>query len=83
MTHATVKIIVLFFTMALGSCLAQEPARSLSHYIGRDLRKLGTNELKSLGEVFKAMTGEQLGEKLGWAPWSLDPTKRLAVRGCS
>jgi hypothetical protein len=71
-----VKIITLFLTTALSSCLAQEPANDLASYIGRDLRKLGTNELASLRERFKSKAGEDLGEKWGWRslePWSLTP----------
>jgi hypothetical protein len=71
-----VKIIILLLTVAFGFCVAQEPAHGLSRYVGRDLRKLGTNEMASLREAFKARTGDELGEKWGWSPfecWSLYP----------
>ena len=68
------KTMTLLLTTALGSCLAQEPARDLSHYVGRELRKLDTNELAFLRAAFKSKTGEELGEKWGGRPletWAL------------
>lgn len=68
------KTIAILLMTALGSCLAQEPASEFSHFVGRDLRKLGTNELALLRGAFKARTGDELGEKWGWSPlecWSL------------
>ena len=66
-----VKTKILFLTAALGSCLAQEPGRDLSPYVGRDLRKLDTNELSALRARFKSMTGDELRQEWGWHPWIL------------
>jgi hypothetical protein len=65
-----VKTIVLF-VMATLSCLAQDTRRDLSHFVGRDLRKLSTNELSLLRERFKTKVGEDLGEQ--WGPRALEP----------
>lgn len=69
-----VKTIALLLMVALGSCIAQEPVNGLSHFVGRDLRKLNPNESASLRAAFKARTGDELGEKWGTLPfecWSL------------
>jgi hypothetical protein len=69
-----VKAIALFLTAALPCCLAQDAAQDLSPYVGRDLRKLGSNDLALLQVRFKAKTADELGEKWGWRPlepWNL------------
>lgn len=68
------KTIALFLVTALSASIAQEPSRDLSRFVGRDLRKLGTNDLALLSQLFKQSTSEDLGAKWGsrsLEPWSL------------
>jgi hypothetical protein len=68
--------IVIFLAMALTSWGEQGGKQDLSRYAGRDLRKLGTNELASFQGEVKARTGVTLGVKVGWdslESWLLAP----------